>query len=129
MITLLLTYLKKPVAVPKYLFILLLLGCMGFFGFWIVYDRSNHRAEQYDQLNTFLESRIKELQGERTALEISLQDAIDKGLNETETVREQYEKALKNNRYIVDSLSLSEHEKLFQSRYGTIRQYPKRQRK
>jgi hypothetical protein len=104
-------------------------GFVGFLGFWFVYDRANDRAEQYNELNLFLANRIKELQGERTALEKSLQEAIRKGLNETENVKKQYEKAVKINRFIVDSLSMSEHEKLFQSRYGTIRRNASRQYK
>lgn len=126
MLSIIIEYLKKPVTLKTYQVTALCLGCAGFLIFLVLYDRAVKKSDQYGELNTFLESRIKELHGERTQLEKSLNDAIENALNQQIQIEQKHEKDLQDNRLFVDSISVSENERLFKKRFGPVRQYKKR---
>ena len=119
----LLAYFKKPVTLTRWQLILLKLGCVGFLSVGFLYDRQVRKADQYGELNTFLETRMKKLHGERTQLEESLQEAIDKGLQVQTDIENRYEKDTKNNAVWADTASVDRHTDFFKKRVGPIRQY------
>lgn len=117
------TYLKKPVTLTRWKLILLGLGCIGFLSVGFLYDRQIRKTDQYGELNTFLETRMKALHGERTRLEESLQEAIDKGLRVQTDIENRYEKDKKNIAVWADTASVDRHTDFFKKRIGAIRQY------
>lgn len=123
MFLILLTYLKKPVNLTRWKVILLALGCIGFLSIGFIYDRQIKKNDQYGELNTFLENRIKALHGERTLLEKSLQDAIDNGLKTQTEIENRYEKDKKDMAVWADTANGDSHTDFFKKRIGNIRQY------
>ena len=123
MYLMILTYIKKPVTLTRWKLIFLGLGCVGFLSVGFLYDRQIRKTDQYGELNTFLESRMKKLHGERTQLEESLQEAIDKGLQVQTDIENRYEKDTKNNAVWADTASVDRHTDFFKKRVGSIRHY------
>lgn len=122
----LISYLNKPVTLTRWKLILLGLGYAGFLSVGFLYDRQTRKTEQYGELNTFLENRIKTLHGERTALEQSLQQAIDSGLQAQKTIENQYEKDKKDIAVWADTANVDSQTDFFKKHIGSIRQYQSR---
>lgn len=116
------TYLKTPVSLKRFQVALLAFGCVGFLTVGFLYDRQIRKTDQYGELNTFLETRIKELHGERTALQESLQEALDKGLQVQTEIQNRYEKDKKNITVWADTANVNSHTDFFKKRIGPIRQ-------
>lgn len=122
MFSLIRTYLKTPVSLKRFQVALLALGCVGFLTVGFLYDRQTRKTDQYGELNTFLETRIKELHGERTQLEESLQEALDKGLQVQTDIEKRYEKDKKNTTVWADTANVDSQTDFFKKRIGPIRQ-------
>lgn len=116
-------YLKTPVSLKRFQVALLAFGCVGFLTVGFLYDRQTRKADQYGELNTFLETRIKELHGERTQLEESLQEALDKGLQVQTEIQKRYEKDIKKSSVWADTANVDSQTDFFKNRIGPIRQY------
>ena len=123
MFLILLTYLKNPVTLSRWKVFFLGLGCVGFLSIGFLYDRQIKKTDQYGELNAFLENRIKSLHGERTVLERTLQDAIDKGLKTQTEIENRHEKDKKNIAVWADTTSVDSQTDFFKKHIGNIRQY------
>lgn len=122
MLSIIRTYLKTPVSLKRFQVALLAFGCVGFLSVGFLYDRQARKTDQYGELNNFLETRIKELNGERTQLEESLQEALDKGLQVQNDIQKRYEKDKKNIAVWTDTANVDSHTNFFKKRIGPIRQ-------